>query len=114
MIKFLLSTLSTAALLPFFIHWGVGQTNKQLDKMQEDAFDTPGADSPITPPMVLGALGVIVGHFVAGGGLFGLRFWQSIASLIFGTAGAVALFVAWFRSEKTVNSRQQTENSEKQ
>ena len=100
MIKFLLSTLSTAALLPFFIRWGVGQTNKQLDKMQEDAFDTPGADSPITPPMLLGALGVVVSHFVAGRGLFRLRFWQSIASLLFGAAGAVVLFVLLVQSEE--------------
>ena len=99
MIKFLLSTLSTAALLPYFIQWGVGQTNKQLNKMQEDAFDTPGADSPITPPMLLSTMGVIVSHFVAGRGLFRLRFWQSMASLIFGTAVAVALFVLWFQSE---------------
>ena len=102
MIKFLLSTLSTALLLPFFIHWGVGQTNKQLDKMQEDAFDTPGADSPITPPMVLGTLGIIVGHFVAGG-LFGLRFWQSIVSFVLGLTSAVGLFMVWFQSGKDGN-----------
>lgn len=99
MVKFLLSTLLTTLLLPFFVRWGVDQTDKQLDKMQEDAFDTPGADSPITPPVVLGTLGMIVGHFVAGRGLFGLRFWQSIFSLFFGAAGAGVLFVMWFSKE---------------
>jgi len=91
MLKFFLSTLFTAALLPLFLAWSRGQTEGQIDKMQEAAFDTPGMESPVTPPMLMGGVGLVAGHFLVGGWL-GLKGWQRLLSLVAGGAAGVALF----------------------
>ena len=92
MLKFTLSTLFTTALLPLFLFWSRAQTEGQIDKMQEAAFNTPGMESPITPPMLAGGVGLMVGHFVVGGWL-GQKGWQAVLSLLAGLGAGTALFV---------------------
>ncbi len=92
MLRFTLSTLFTTALLPLFLFWSRAQTEGQIDKMQEASFNTPGMASPITPPVVAGGVGLMVGHFLVGGWL-GQRGWQSFLSLLAGVGAGVALFV---------------------
>lgn len=89
--KFILSTLFTAVLLPLFLSWSREQTEGQIDKMQEASFNTPGMESPITPPILAGGAGLLVGHFIVGGWL-GQKGWQSFLSLLAGIGAGVALF----------------------
>jgi hypothetical protein len=91
MLKFILSTLFTAALLPIFLAWSREQTEGQIDKMQEAAFNTPGMASPVTPPMLAGGIGLAVGHFTVGGWL-GQKGWQTFLSLLAGLGVGTALF----------------------
>ena len=92
MLKFTLSTLFTTALLPLFLFWSRAQTEGQIDKMQEAAFNTPGMESPITPPMLAGGVGFMVGHSVWGG-WFGQQGWLAVLVLRAGWGAGPALFV---------------------
>ncbi len=98
MLKFTLSTLFTTALLPLFLSWSRAQTEGQIDKMQEASFNTPGMESPITPPMLAGGVGLMVGHFVVGGWL-GQKGWQSFLSLLVGMGAGTALFFQLLKRE---------------
>lgn len=94
MIRFLLSGVLAALLTPAFINWSQDQAEEQLDKMQEAAFDTPGAEAPL-PPVVFGALAAfLVGHFLLARLIFRLGAWSSFFSLILGgLAGLGSIFI---------------------
>ncbi|MEZ4580212.1 MAG: hypothetical protein R3A10_00925 [Caldilineaceae bacterium] len=49
--------------------------------MQEAAFNTPGAEAPVTPSIVMGGIGLLFGHFVVGRRLLRLRGWQALFEL---------------------------------
>ncbi len=92
MLRFTLSTLFTTALLPLFLSWSQEQSEQQIDKMQEASFNTPGMESPVTPPMLAGGAGLVVGHFLVGGWL-GQKAWQSVLSLLMGLGAGVGIFL---------------------
>lgn len=56
-------------LLPLFITWAKGSADRQLEKIQQVAYDTPGAESPVPPQVILGSIGLIGGHFLLGRGI---------------------------------------------
>ena len=93
MIRFLASIVLTALALPVYLRWSAEQAEEQIDKMQEAAFNTPGAEAPVTPSIVMGGIGLLFGHFVVGRRLLRLRGWQAFLSLLAGVAGGVATFV---------------------
>ena len=93
--KFLFSMAYTAVLLPLYLVWSRRQVEAQLDKMQEDAFNTPGAEAPVTSSTLMAGFGLVSGHFFWGR-LLGMRAWQSVASLIIGSAvGILATLWQW-------------------
>ena len=100
MIRTLLSTLITALLVLPYLNWSRVQTEQQIDKMQAAAFDTPGAESPVTPAVMGGGLALLLIHFI-GARQLGLRAWQTLASLLMGVAigGGIFLYGPWERTE---------------
>ena len=92
MFKFLTSTLTTAAALPLFLAWARGRAEGQIDKMQDAVFNTPGAESPVTPDVAVAGAGFLGAHFVLGQKLLGLRSWQALLSLLLGLGIGVGLF----------------------
>lgn len=58
------SILYLTALLPLYLQWSKQQAERQIDKMQEAVFNSPGAESPITPAVVAGGVTLLSSHFV--------------------------------------------------
>jgi hypothetical protein len=79
--RFLLSTFVTALTVSFYLKWSRDQAEGQIDKMQQAVHGTPGAESPVTPVVLLGGLGLLAGHWLFAR-LLGLRFWQIFLSLL--------------------------------
>ncbi len=100
MVKFILSTLATAAALPALLSWAQGRAEGQIDKMQDAVFNTPGAESPVTPDVALAGVGFVSAHFVLGQKVLGLRGWQTILSLLLGIGIGIGLFFQWKGSER--------------
>ena len=66
MIRLLLSVVISATSWFEFLDWAWGETEGQIDKMQDAAFDTPGVESPVPPAVLMAALSVVAGHFAIG------------------------------------------------
>ena len=81
MFRFLLNTFVTALTVPFYLKWSRDQAEGQIDKMQQAVHGTPGAESPVTPAVLLGGAGLLAGHWLISR-LLGLRFWQTFLSLL--------------------------------
>jgi hypothetical protein len=90
--RFLFNLLATALALPFYLEWGRAQAEEQIDEMQRAAFNTPGAESPVPPAVILGGMGMLAGHFALAR-LLGLRFWQALFTLVGGVAAGVGLYL---------------------
>jgi hypothetical protein len=93
MIRFLLNTLFTTLAAAAFLDWGRGQSETQLDKMQQKAHFTPGSEAPVPPPVILAGAALLSGQLLMGG-LLRLRAWQKLLSLLLGSAAGVVLFLA--------------------
>lgn len=86
--RFLLSMLPLGLTIPFFLQWGISQSEKQIDKMQASAFDTPGTESPIPPYLILCSAGLVGTHFLIGSSLLGMKksttFFSLMLSIVLG------------------------------
>jgi UDP-N-acetylmuramyl pentapeptide phosphotransferase/UDP-N-acetylglucosamine-1-phosphate transferase len=92
MFRFLISTLCTALLTPFYLQWGRQQAEAQIDQMQQEAFNTPGMGAPVPPIVLLGGSAFIGGHFLVGKQLLQLKSWQAWFTLLLGMGLGVLLF----------------------
>ena len=82
-------------LLPPFLRWSKESTDVQIAKMQAAAFDSPGADAPVPPSVMLAGGGILLGH-LAVARLLRLSAWQTLAALLAGsTIGAAIVTVLW-------------------
>jgi hypothetical protein len=90
MFRLLLSAIYNTATWFQFLNWAWNQTEGQIDKMQDAAFNTPGAESPVPPSILMAAAGVLAGHFTLSR-ILRLRRWQSLLSLFLGVAAGAAL-----------------------
>ena len=90
--RLLASSTLPALLFSVFLHRAQSDVEAQIDKMQEAAFNTPGAESPVSLPVVLGGLGLLAGHVVVGRGLFRLHGWRMLASLVMGVGAGIGLY----------------------
>ncbi len=93
MLKFILSLLYPAVLLPLFLRWGGQQVEGQMDKMQAAAFNTPGAEAPVPPQVLLGGGLLIVGHLFVARTLLQQKGWQAWFGLVLGSALGVMLYL---------------------
>jgi len=89
--RFLLSTFLTALAVPFYLKWSRDQAEGQIDKMQQAVHGTPGAESPVTPEVLLGGAGLLAGHWLLSR-VLGLRFWQAFLSLLIAIGAGFGYF----------------------
>jgi hypothetical protein len=97
MIRFIFNTLLTTLAAAAFLDWGRGQSEAQLDKMQQKVHFTPGAEAPVPPAVILAGAALLSGQLLLGG-LLRLPGWQKLLSLLLGAIAGVAIFLA--RSEQ--------------
>jgi len=93
MLRFMLSTIFTALLLPLYLTWSRNETELQIDKMQEAAFNTPGAEAPLPARVVAGGVLLVIGHVATARLLLGIGMWKTLLSLILGSIAGVGLFL---------------------
>ena len=94
MIRFLFSTASLVLIVPVFLDWAKAESEQQIDKMQEAAFNTPGVEAPLPGRVLAGAAILLVGHLVAGRLILRLSPVAAFLSLLLGgTAGVGAFFL---------------------
>lgn len=99
MFSFLATTLITALGIAVFLDWSGRQAERQIDRMQEAAFNTPGAEAPIPPQVMLGGLTIVLVHFVAAW-LLGMRRGRACFSLLIG--GALGGLLFWSGAPKNL------------
>ena len=97
MLKFLLSSLYLAALLPMYLVWSREQVERQIDKMQEAVFNSPGAEAPITPAIVVGGITLLTSHMVIARRGLQLSLTASLISML---TGGAAGYLGWLQWQK--------------
>lgn len=90
--QFLLSTLYPVLLLFRYLPWAQRRIDLQIEKMQEASFNTPGAEAPIPPEVVLGGLTLVAGHFLVGRGMLRMKWVPTVLSLFLGGLLGTVLF----------------------
>lgn len=79
-------------LVPLYLDWSRRQAESQIDKMQRSVFNSPGAEAPVPPPVILGGVGLLVGFGLLTK-LFGAPGWMRAVGLILGAPIGVAIFM---------------------
>jgi len=88
---FWLSLFGNALLSSLFLRWARRETDAQIGRMQDAAFDTPGAQSPLPTPVLVGAGALVVGQWSLARTVWRLSGGQALAVLLVGAAAAVLL-----------------------
>ena len=91
MIRRLLVFAYPLLLVPLYLEWSRKQAEAQIDKMQRAVFNTPGAESPVPPPVVLAGVGLLGGYGILTW-LVGVKGWPRLLALVVGAPLGVALF----------------------
>lgn len=91
MLRLLLSLAYPALLLPLYLDWSRDQAEAQIDKMQRAVFNTPGAEAPVPPPVMVGGVGLLLGYGIWTG-MLGLRGWARGVGLLVGIPLGVTVF----------------------
>lgn len=94
LVRFLLHTLLVAVATYFFAGWAKAQSDRQIGKMQDAVFNTPGAEAPVPPAVAAAGVALFGSLWLAGRRLLLLRGWQTLLGLLGGAAGGAAAFIA--------------------
>jgi hypothetical protein len=79
-------------LIPLYLDWSRRQAESQIDKMQRSVFNSPGAEAPVPPPVLLGGVGLLLGFGLLTK-LLGVQGWVRAAGLLLGAPIGVAIFM---------------------
>lgn len=71
--------------------------NEQVERMQREAFNTPGVGSPLPPTVLMGATALLSGHWLLNR-LLRLHVWQGLLALLLGGAAGASIF--WARLQR--------------
>ncbi|HXF62426.1 MAG TPA: hypothetical protein VNK95_12470 [Caldilineaceae bacterium] len=91
MIRFLLCLAYPVLLVPLYLSWSRSQAEAQIDKMQRAVFNTPGAEAPLPPVVLIGGLGLMAGYGLAAR-ILGLPGWQRFLAIALGLPLGVAVY----------------------
>ncbi len=86
------SIIYLAAVLPIYLQWSRQQAENQIDKMQEAVFNTPGAESALTPAVVIGGVTLLSSHFVIARKGLELDNEETLATMLLGGLVGFAIF----------------------
>jgi hypothetical protein len=91
-VRFLVSTILTAVTAWIFLRWAREQSERQIGKMQDAVFNSPGAESPLPPGVIAAGIGLLIGLWIIARNILRLRSWQTLFSLLTGgLLGVIAL-----------------------
>lgn len=90
-VRFLLSLAYPILVTPLYLDWSRRQAEQQIDKMQEAVFNTPGAEAPLPPMVILAGVGVTTGYGLWSK-LLGMRRGWGLLALILGAPVGIAIF----------------------
>ena len=94
LIRFLLGTIAVGVVTFFFAAWARQQTEAQIGKMQLDAYNSPGAGSPVPPQVMATGVSVLSAAWWVQRNVLRQRGAGAFFSLLLGAAaGVAALFV---------------------
>jgi hypothetical protein len=91
MLRLLVALAYPIFLIPLYLDWSRGQAEDQIDKMQQAVFNSPGAEAPVPPPVVVGGALLLLGYWGVTR-LFGVRGWQRFWGVVIGAPIGVAIF----------------------
>ncbi len=92
MLAFLAALAYPLLTLPPYLAWSRGQVEGQIDKMQAAVFNTPGAEAPVPPAVVVAGLGWLLGYGAVTAWL-GVKGWRRAVALVVGVALGSVVFV---------------------
>lgn len=95
--RFIVNTFIFSFLLSYLLRWAKQEADQRLEQMQDSAYDTPGAESPVPPQVVLGAMGLVGGHFVLGSSILKQQKRTTFLSFIIGSLVGVMVFLRWMK-----------------
>lgn len=96
---FLFSLFANLLINRFFLAWAKQETSAAIGRMQDAAFDTPGAQSPLPPSVLVGAGGLLAGQWALARKALRLSGGQSVAALLLGGAIAGLWMTLWPKKE---------------
>jgi hypothetical protein len=85
MIRFLVSTTLYAGIAALYLRWGGDQVRRQMTRMQDAAFNTPGTEAPIPPTVFLSGILVFSGQTWFASKVLKLGRVKTVLSLLIGS-----------------------------
>jgi hypothetical protein len=92
MLRYLATFLYPILLIPLYLDWSHRQSEEQIDKMQRAVFNSPGAEAPVPPTVIVGGVGLLLGYGLLTA-IIGTRGWLRAAGLVLGAPVGVAIFM---------------------
>lgn len=94
MLRFAVHTLIAAAATYLFAWWAKAESDRQIAKMQDAVFNTPGAEAPVPPAVAAAAISLLGMLWTVARRLLGLGRGLTLLGLLGGATGGAAAFVA--------------------
>lgn len=101
MVRFFFGSLYLAALLPLYMIWSREQVERQIDRMQAAVFNSPGAESPVTPAVVVGGITLLAGHLVVARRVLQLSLVEAFFSMVIGGGIGFLGWQRWYNRQQT-------------
>jgi hypothetical protein len=92
MLRLLVAFAYPIFIVPFYLEWSRRQTESQIDKMQRAVFNTPGAEAPLPPLVVVGGALLLLGYWGLTR-LFGVPGWLRLLAALIGGPVGVMIFM---------------------
>lgn len=90
LIRFLLGTLVAAAAAYFFGGWALTESETQIGKMQLNAYNSPGAESPVPTQVLASGFSLLGTLWMMQRRLLGQSRVAALLALLLGAGGGVA------------------------
>lgn len=89
----------TAILLTFYMRWSFEQAETQIDKMQDAAFNTPGAEAPLPPNVLLAGFAIVCGYILFIRRLTQFTFLAAIGGFFVASLTGIVIYIFGFQKQ---------------
>ncbi len=94
MLRFIMGTTLVGGVIYFFASWARAETEAQMGRMQLDAYNSPGAGSPVPPKVMATGVSILGTIWWVQRNLLRQRGLGAVMSMLLGAAiGVATLFV---------------------
>lgn len=90
LIRFLFGTAIAAAVTYFFAGWARDETEAQIGKMQLSAYNTPGAEPPVSPQVSAAGFSALSATWWVLSKVLRMPAWQIATAILLGAVTGVA------------------------